>query len=567
LRFVQILSQIFANQIFIYAGGSIMGRKQRNQEEERRRSNKLRRQDGSTRVKTPGGTSTIPAAKDSANGSILGIANIISNLGYSIELQVLNKPRYDDLGQTTSIAQKLQDLFQYINRVDEDEANAILMKIIGILTNLEISNQTLTKKNKELEEADDKSWLTTSQTWAANELANEAEEHMAKLTEYTQDLYDRFEEKEGEYANLANEVKKEKEKCQDEIKRLKHFFEDQEIDIRIFTATGNLRNLKKTVSSISRITRQTQQDIATSLETVANDYQFLVKIYEDVKKIKAGIQELNDKIEIYRTAEANTLRQDIEKMKQQVQRIKIVFQITDHEAYFWGLVPGIEDMVNYKPLDLLVYQLRFNPEESLEKELEEYIKLFDKVKMEADDILRQKCEEEIKKEEEERQKTAQVIPLNPEQNSIPEQRPVEATSEKRTRRDDLIEMFMATLWAFIQEKINKAQLTGKNLGKRQGDFGKKPKVVANLLFYTEYIKEDTEREYAQNELVKILIHKGLIEFRKDISEEEYGEAKAFVTNSGRAFCQRLMHRYAELMQRVWQKQQDLIEFYRTRPRR
>jgi len=531
---------------------------------QRRQAHKSRA--ATSRVKTPGGLSNIPAAQDGANGSILEIANIISALGDLIQLQVLDKPRYDDLEQTTSVATSLQELLSYINRVDQEEANSILMKIIGEMTTLEINIQRLTKRNKELEEADDKSWLKTSQTWAANELANEAEEHIIKLAEYIQDLYDRFEEKEGEYANLANEVKKEKEECENEVNRLKHFFEDQEIDIRIFTAGGNLHSLKKTVSKIKRITRQTQQDIAASLETVANDYQFLDKIYKDIKRLKVGIKELNDKIEIYRTEEANKLRQDIEKMKQQVQRIRIVFQITENESYFWGLVPGIEEMVNYKPLDLLVYQLRYNPEDFLEKELEEYIEMFEKVKMEADDILRQKCEEEIKKEEKKR-KAAQAASAEPEPDTITEIEFDEPTSEKRTRRDELIEMFMATLWAFIQEKINKAQLTGKNLGKRQGDFGKKPKVVVNLLSYTGYIKENTEKEYAQNELVKILIHKGLIEFRKDISEEEYGEGKAFVTDSGRTFCKRLIYRYAELMQQVWQKQQDLIEFYRTRPRR
>lgn len=507
------------------------------------------------RRRTKHGHSRITVTEDAADGNLFALFQLISQLYSSVQRDLLERFDEHEFPWAVELGEALKEFLRNVKEVNESESLDSFKMLIGKIIKISRIVKEREEQIESLEATLAQAVSSQAQTITKEELSGKADQFIRSLIDHLESLQEEFEQHMEEYTDFADDFDKEQQKIEAELLELKQLMAENYIGEAIFRAEGNLIVLEQELSDIEIVTEQAKNQISEFLKAVMADHQSIFEILKKIQNIKKRIRDHNDLIDYSKDEQGNQALIEINKMKQRIKQILQLFVQLGKESYFWGLVPGLSDILKFNPVDFVHYQVHLNDNLHEDKILS-YFQQFDTIRNQAEQVLSQNVEnadDSDKKVEDNFQKIHKDL------------------EENEKEQDSLAEMFIAALWSFISDRIKKAEAEGKKCPRR-GDYGKLPRTVAKLLINTGYA-DRSEWDYIQQDLVVLLKAKGLIViksrkghttdyksgFRKKVMRDY-----VLLTEKGREFASQISGKYTELMEKVRQEDFERKERFRQK---
>ncbi|MEK7512249.1 MAG: hypothetical protein AAB575_04545 [Patescibacteria group bacterium] len=505
------------------------------------------RGDAFLRDKSKGGMRNIPAKGDGVGGKLMQLSGLIDELKSFVEERFLGANQYESIEGAQDVFQRAIDLFSAIHKVDEDEAYDALNQFFGQLISVMRESQLTKVRVDELDQRLNDLAAEKLRASSAATVKSGATEFMDALVEHLGYYHNEFTKLVKRYGEACLAFEKEKQEIDEdalvielEAQRAAENRGEDNLRTALFFASTRQVALEKELEILrdKRVTLDSKDELRRLWQRCDQDKAWIKTLRDKVEALKKRILEHDKKINLADRSGSGETKRQIIFIKEEIEKIRCAFKMVNKEDLFWGCVFGLHEIVEFAPVNVLVYGIELNDRSLFGFSSEEYLSKESALKQDYEKHLQLPVCQEVEvfntspvenlPDEDDDDESNQLEPVMPGEEALGE------------RGEELINLCLCVLWGLVDDFIKKAQLASKQLI-RGGDFGRMPRKVAKLLFLTGAISRD-EKEKITKQLPKIMEDRGLvrIQLRKAIGKKyKTGESCSvekpwlFLTEAGR----------------------------------
>jgi len=492
--------------------------------------------------KTKSGSSRVPSQADGTNGKVMRLFDLIETIREELDQKFVSQGQYEVLPCAQEVFIQLDALLNSLSNVNtkssQENLYGLLGKVISICRRLIQSDEKIADLDERLSQLSDEA----IQIKAQSEVSNEAESFFATLTEFLQLFFEEFKALVEEYTEITssveerqNELEQRSEAIHEEISAILAGAESEDIKSYLFHARSRVIAFSRQSQALSAspVTDSGIKELDSSFETIERDHQLVLPVANSIRELMDKISEHKDNIESLKFEKAVEIKKRISQVRDEINKKLSIFTDLGKESLFWGSVYGLHEIFDYIPTDLLVYRVENDTFTALLEDLQKYL---DKYSLGFDAFQKIKDSNSLK-EVVAKKRTASKRKV------IPSSKTLAISIGKNSPQK--IDLVICALWAFVR-----AQLKKNPNDRRNGDYGRMPRVVARLLNETGQITDEVQI-YLRENMIDILLGKGLISINKRMNpKNKVVQEFMILTDSGRAYGQQLETEYTALMDEI-----------------
>ncbi|HCC22563.1 TPA: hypothetical protein DF272_00035 [Candidatus Falkowbacteria bacterium] len=431
-----------------------------------------------------------------------------------IDEQFSGSDRFEDIPRVQGFVSILREMLAAFGRTKSDHLERLLSNVVSYVIDLGREITRLTEQLAELNRQADNLAAKSVQTESARIARGNADRFIKDICEYLTFCVMECQTLTKEYESHTDHFEQKMSELQEKIEGVIHDLSSEDIDNQIFHVQGLIMAFEKSLPGPRQaLTSDQKQSLASRLADIGVQVDHFRVNVENISEILSSIQTHQAQIISLNIGRASELRSKIKLMQDQIAQIKNTFVAGGHEPYFWGLTYGLQDAYQYKPVDLQLYRVELPQGSGLDlvkvqEELTQIVTDFDRVKKVIELVLTEtekKVSSDAAAPVADRAPRPSALPVIIPENDLP---PNPFVGD---RFDQLSELYLCFLWAFIQRNIKRAQDKMKPVG-RGGDWGKAPKLIARVLHQAGAITE-AEIPVIVSGVTRRLSESGMIDIR------------------------------------------------------
>jgi hypothetical protein len=541
--------------------------------------------DAVQRDRSKGGMRNIPTKGDGVGGNLMQLSGLVDELRSLVEERFLGANQYEAIEGAQEIFQRTIDLFSAIHKVDEEESHDALNQFLGQLIKVMRDSQLTRVRVEELDRRLNDLAVERLRESSVEIVKSGAAEFMDALVEHLGYYHREFISLVEKYGEACQTFEKEKRAIEETVavieteaqKAAEDRGEDNLRAAFFFASSRQVAFVKKLEElKDKRATEESKEELKKLRQHILRDKNWVKALRDKVEAMKKRISDHEKNIGLAERSSSGEIKRQIIFIKSEIEVIRNTFKMVGKEELFWGCAFGLHEVVDFTPVNMLVYRIELGDRSLFGFNFDEYLSKESKLNQDYEECLQLPCGHEVE--------LAPVSPLangaecsfdnDDEEDEVDQPETEAATTELLGKRDEeLADLCLCVLWGLVADFIRKAQLANKQLI-RGGDFGRMPRKVAKLLCLVGAISKD-EKEKITKQLPKIMEGRGLvrIQLRKTIGKQyKTGESCSvekpwlFLTDVGRERGHELLLQSSrqELVARVIQENIKVEERYLER---
>jgi len=476
--------------------------------------------DAVQRDRSKGGMRNIPTKGDGVGGNLMQLSGLVDELRSLVEERFLGVNQYEDIEGAQEIFQRTIDLFSAIHAVDEDQSQEALNQLFGQLIKVMRDSQLTRVRVEELDLRLNDLAVERLRESSVETVKSGAAEFMDALVEHLGYYHKEFTSLVGKYGEACQALEKEKKTIEEtvsgiEIEAQKAAEDRGEDNLRaafFFASSRQVAFVKKLEAlKDKRATEESKEELKKLRQHILRDKNWVKALRDKVEAMKKRISDHEKNIGLAERSSSGEIKRQIIFIKSEIEVIRNTFKMVGKEDLFWGCAFGLHEVVDFTPINMLVYRIELGDQSLFGFSFDEYLLKEVEVNKNYEHYLRLPCGHEVE--------LAPVSPLangaegsfdnDDEEDEVDQPETEAATTEPLGKRgEELIDFCLAVLWGRVNDYIKKTNISEKDLI-QGGDFGRMPKKVAKSLYAIGLIDKN-EKALVAEQLPRIMVARGYV---------------------------------------------------------
>ena len=459
------------------------------------------RGDSVLRDRSKGGMRAISIKGDGVGGNLMQLSGLVDELRILVEERFLGANQYEGIEGAQEIFQRTIDLFSAIHKVDEDQSQTALNQLFGQLIKVMRESQLTRARVEELDQRLNDLAVERLRESSVETVKSGAVEFMDALVEQLGYYHKEFTSLVEKYGEACRSLEKEKRAIEEavigvenEAQKAAELRGEDNLRAALFFASSRQIAFGKRLEELKdkRATEESNEELKKSRQHILLDKNWIKILRDQVEALKKRISDHEKNIGQAERSNSGEIKRQIIFIKSEIEVIRNTFKMVGKEDLFWGCAFGLHEVVDFTPINMLVYRIELGDQALFGFSFDEYLLKEVEVNKNYEHYLRLPCGHEVE--------LAPVSPLangaegsfdnDDEEDEVDQPETEAATTEPLGKRDEvLVDLCLVVLWGLVDDYRKKTSIPENDLI-RGGDFGRMPMKVATLLLMAGVITKN-----------------------------------------------------------------------------